>query len=284
MHRIRLYLIDSTRSIFMSEYANISKEFNEQYYDSADEFSEDIFENPGFVRIFEELKKHHSVLEVGCGSGIKLSQLTNATQEVHGCDINSYAVERAQKKFPHINFFVQDSTRFACADASYDAVMTFFVLEHVQDSVAFVNELLRITKPGGVLAIMCPNYGSPFFPSPPSKYKLSRMGKVMMYLNRFKKTLQYHMHLPDASTLHFNAVTPITSEYKTDYDTVVEPYLYDLKRYVEKKGYAVEYANSLWSVQRITSFKDIFYLPLKLIGMISLGKFWGPQVCIIIKK
>lgn len=268
----------------MSEYTNISKEFNEQYYDTADEFSEDIFENPGFVKIRDELKKHHSILEVGCGSGIKLSQLTNAEHEAHGCDINSYAIERAQKKFPHINFFVQDSTKFDAKDNTYDAVMTFFVLEHVQDSVAFVSELLRITKPGGVLAIMCPNYGSPFFPSPPSKYKRGKLGKALLYLSRFASTLRYHLNLPSASTLHFKAVEPITSEYKTDYDTVVEPYLYDLKRFVEEKGYTVEYMSSLWSVQRITSFKDVFYLPLKLIGLFSLGKFWGPQICIIIKK
>lgn len=268
----------------MSQYKNIKQEFNEAYYDTADEFSENVFDNPGFVRIFESVQQCHSVLEVGCGTGTKIAQLTTKQQDAHGCDINAYAIERAKKNHPHIDFFVQDSLQLHVPKNTYDAVMTFFVLEHVQESEAFVNELLRVTKPGGMVAIMCPNYGSPFFPSPPSKYGLSAFGKMRMYLRRFVRTIHYHVSSPSPESLHFTAVTPITSEYKTDYDTVVEPYVYDLKSFIEQKGHRIEYASSLWSVQTIRSVRDMFYLPLKLIGLFGLGAYWGPQVCIIIRK
>ena len=43
------------------------------------------------------------------------------------------------------------------ADASMDAVVSIEVIEHVEDQFAFLRELARVTKPGGLVIVTTPN-------------------------------------------------------------------------------------------------------------------------------
>ena len=60
---------------------------------------------------------------------------------------------------------------------SFDCVTTYQTLEHVQDPRGVLGEMVRVTKPGGVLLIRCPDYLStfeahyqvPWFPLMPRK-------------------------------------------------------------------------------------------------------------------
>ncbi|MEY4372505.1 MAG: hypothetical protein RL219_1274 [Actinomycetota bacterium] len=49
-----------------------------------------------------------------------------------------------------------DATRLPFADDTFDRVVTSEVLEHIQDDVAAIRELVRVLKPGGVLAATVP--------------------------------------------------------------------------------------------------------------------------------
>jgi hypothetical protein len=42
------------------------------------------------------------------------------------------------------------------------------VVEHVADVMGFVDELYRVTRPGGTLKILCPHYTNPDFPTDPT--------------------------------------------------------------------------------------------------------------------
>jgi ubiquinone/menaquinone biosynthesis C-methylase UbiE len=48
------------------------------------------------------------------------------------------------------------------ADDSFDYVTSFQTLEHVEDPLRVVREMVRVTKPGGAVHIMCPDYRSTF--------------------------------------------------------------------------------------------------------------------------
>lgn len=52
-----------------------------------------------------------------------------------------------------------DATKLPFADASFDKVITSEVLEHVQDDVAAISEMIRVLKPGGVFAATVPAWG-----------------------------------------------------------------------------------------------------------------------------
>jgi SAM-dependent methyltransferase len=47
-------------------------------------------------------------------------------------------------------------------DNSFDGVTTYQTLEHVQDPFKVLSEMVRITRPGGIILIRCPDYTSTF--------------------------------------------------------------------------------------------------------------------------
>ncbi len=52
-----------------------------------------------------------------------------------------------------------DATALPFADASFDKVITSEVLEHIQDDVAAISEMVRVLKPGGTFAATVPAWG-----------------------------------------------------------------------------------------------------------------------------
>lgn len=51
-----------------------------------------------------------------------------------------------------------DATRLPFDDGSFDRVITSEVLEHIQDDVAAIRELVRVLKPGGTFACTVPTW------------------------------------------------------------------------------------------------------------------------------
>ena len=49
-----------------------------------------------------------------------------------------------------------DATRLPFADGSFDVVITSEVLEHIQNDVAAISEMVRVLKPGGTFAATVP--------------------------------------------------------------------------------------------------------------------------------
>lgn len=71
---------------------------------------------------------------------------------------NGYSPEWAKQ------FHTGVGEKMPFSDNSFDFVSTYQTLEHVQDVQACINEMIRVTKPGGVIHIQCPNYLSTFEP------------------------------------------------------------------------------------------------------------------------
>jgi len=85
------------------------------------------------------------VLEVGCGTGL----LQDLVSSYVGVDI---AASSAQ--YMHQPFCTCSAIRLPFADNTFDAVWTFWVLEHIQRPQAMLDEIRRVLKPGGA-AFVC---------------------------------------------------------------------------------------------------------------------------------
>jgi SAM-dependent methyltransferase len=71
------------------------------------------------------------VLELGCGSGSPETRRLAHRFAVTGVDISPRQVERAQTAIPEARFVVADLTELELPAASYDAVVSFYVFNHV---------------------------------------------------------------------------------------------------------------------------------------------------------
>lgn len=88
-----------------------------------------------------------NICECGCNVGNNLSSFPN-NFDVHGVDLNTYALEKAKNKYPNFHFKEANINNTSHADSSFDLVFTRGVLIHIQENEVdnVLNELVRISK------------------------------------------------------------------------------------------------------------------------------------------
>lgn len=103
---------------------------------------------------------HGTVFEDGCGLGSYLQRLSAPGNLTIGLDIEFERTLDAAQKNPSVICGVGEHLPFP--SNSFDLVLSNEVLEHVQNDREAVREIVRTLKPGGRLALFCPNRGYPF--------------------------------------------------------------------------------------------------------------------------
>jgi 2-polyprenyl-3-methyl-5-hydroxy-6-metoxy-1,4-benzoquinol methylase len=99
------------------------------------------------------------VLDAGCGVGYGTSFLAESASHVTGVDIDPESIAYAEQRYaaPNVAFLVGDLRALGLDAASFDAVVSFEVIEHLREQEAFVDELARVLRPEGVLVLSTPN-------------------------------------------------------------------------------------------------------------------------------
>lgn len=120
---------------------------------------------------FAEAKVHHlrqsagalgvdlaasSVLDVGCGPGIVDRHLRSAVRSLVGVDVSAGMVAEAARANPGVAYHHADGTTLPFADGHFDVAFACCVVHHVEPSGwdAFLAELLRVVRPGGVAVVI----------------------------------------------------------------------------------------------------------------------------------
>jgi ubiquinone/menaquinone biosynthesis C-methylase UbiE len=98
------------------------------------------------------------VLDVGCGTGILVAALLEKAPEVVCVVELDFALEMLRqnsRKFqdPRVGRVCADAMRLPAASGSFDLVLCFGILPHLEDSRVAVAELLRVLRPGGALSV-----------------------------------------------------------------------------------------------------------------------------------
>jgi ubiquinone/menaquinone biosynthesis C-methylase UbiE len=120
-------------------------------------------DNPLHQRFFSpyvEVAKHVSgkVLELGCGWGRGVDTLIQACDHYTGLDKNEPLINSLQAKYPKHIFQVADLPHLTkLKDNTFDFVVTFQVIEHIQDDNKFLSEAHRVLKPGGIIFLTTVN-------------------------------------------------------------------------------------------------------------------------------
>jgi SAM-dependent methyltransferase len=112
-------------------------------------------------RFAMELVRGKRVADIACGSGYGTQMLASAgARSVHGMDISEEAVEFARRQYNTANVTysvgnAQDLTTIS--DGEFDVVVSFETIEHIEDVEAYLDEMKRILRPGGVFVVSTPD-------------------------------------------------------------------------------------------------------------------------------
>ena len=93
------------------------------------------------------------VLEIGSG----ISPVFTSWDRVVYSDVSASALKMLQKIHGRGQYVVADAANLPFGDGSFSHVISSEVLEHLEDDRKSLNEIARVTKPGGVLIVTFPH-------------------------------------------------------------------------------------------------------------------------------
>ena len=140
--------------------------------------------DPAFGRITEVARQHLAMLrrgvprgqglallDIGCSSGLFLNEARGAGFTVRGAELSPDTAAFARGHFG-LDIHAGDWREAGYADASFDVVTLFDVIEHLPDPLAELRAIRRLLKPGGVLLQSTPNIDGLF---PRLSYKTAKL-------------------------------------------------------------------------------------------------------------
>jgi SAM-dependent methyltransferase len=98
------------------------------------------------------------LLEVGCGEGRGIDWVLPKIDSYTAIDKIESALEKLRARYPQARFESGNIPPLTpCADASFDCVISFQVIEHIDNDRFFLEEIHRVLRPGGLLLLTTPN-------------------------------------------------------------------------------------------------------------------------------
>jgi SAM-dependent methyltransferase len=102
--------------------------------------------------------ENKAVLDIACGTGYGIGLLRSKAKFVTGVDIDPVAATEAKAECGHNGAVVLgNGLGLPFEDATFDAITSFETLEHLHERSAFLVELHRVLRPGGILLLSTPN-------------------------------------------------------------------------------------------------------------------------------
>lgn len=105
------------------------------------------------------LARRKRVLDIACGMGYGSAALASVADHVTGVDISPEAVEAARAAYPaeNLRFLAAPAQAIPLEDASFDLIVAFECIEHLDDWPVLLAEARRLLAPGGQFIVSTPN-------------------------------------------------------------------------------------------------------------------------------
>jgi SAM-dependent methyltransferase len=104
------------------------------------------------VRRFLRPRATDRLLEIGCGRGFLTQRVRRIAPATTGIDVNPEAVANGVVA----GLRRMDARQLSFADASFDKIYSFHVIEHIPDLAGVFGEIDRVLKPGGRVLLVYP--------------------------------------------------------------------------------------------------------------------------------
>ncbi len=111
------------------------------------------------VRYLKNLEPGVKFLDVGCGLGLGLAYAHQLGCELYATEFDKESLEFVKSRFP-VKTHHGDLSSAKYDDNFFDFIHISHVIEHLPDPRAYIKEMKRILKPGGIMAIGTPDMSS----------------------------------------------------------------------------------------------------------------------------
>lgn len=98
-------------------------------------------------------KPHEQVLDLAAGTGTSTVPFAMSGATAVACDFSIGMVVVGKRSRPRVPFVAGDALQLPFADATFDAVTISFGLRNVADAALALEEMRRVTRPGGRLVV-----------------------------------------------------------------------------------------------------------------------------------
>jgi len=93
------------------------------------------------------------VLDLGCGTGMFLGELSKRSELVVGVDASVEMLKVAQKRAKGAALVLADADSLPFADCSFDVVVSVTLLQNMPDPATTMRETARVLKRGGTAVV-----------------------------------------------------------------------------------------------------------------------------------
>jgi len=139
--------------------------------------------------------KGKKVLDIASGSGYGTALLASSASHVVGVDVDKDAVQYAKSNYQlkNVDFILGSGVKIPLKDDTFDVVVSFETIEHIEDYRTFLSEVKRVLKPDGLFILSTPNDAE--FPESNHfhvhEFEQAELEKVVKkYFKNFKTHLQ----------------------------------------------------------------------------------------------
>jgi ubiquinone/menaquinone biosynthesis C-methylase UbiE len=103
--------------------------------------------------------KGKAVLDIASGSGYGTAILGEYAQSIVGVDVSKDAIDFAKKEYSgkNITYKKSDGKTIPFADDTFDVIVSFETIEHLEDYNFFMQEIKRVLKEDGLFILSTPN-------------------------------------------------------------------------------------------------------------------------------
>jgi ubiquinone/menaquinone biosynthesis C-methylase UbiE len=126
---------------------------------------------------FMDLQPGQSLLDAGCGTGddlLAIHQVLQGQIELTGVDMDATTLEAARKRAEsagaNVAFHQGDLGKLPFSDACFDVVRSDRVFQHLTDPMGVLNEMIRVTRPGGRIVAIDVDWGTLVLDHPQTEF------------------------------------------------------------------------------------------------------------------
>ncbi|MFH1182135.1 MAG: class I SAM-dependent methyltransferase [Candidatus Woesearchaeota archaeon] len=217
------------------------------FYNSSDAYlkmlaAHDDLYLPKYVQYVQKFVKPGSkIIDIGCGRG-NSTALFSKTYDVIGADLSRKFIAYAKKNYKGAKFRVCSALDLPFPDSSFDAAVSYGVIEHITDVPKYLDEAMRVTKPGGCVIVVAPNLTSPLRPILAFFSAKGYVGFTSSRLQTFGwlvRSIGWSFSKWLAAKPRFIYRKPLLNASGPDADATYVSNPYDIKKYLISKGFEV---------------------------------------------